>query len=51
MLKIQANNIPMNILIFGSNGFIGNYLSEHFKVCGHNVFTIGKSNINNISID
>jgi nucleoside-diphosphate-sugar epimerase len=41
----------MNILIFGSNGFIGKYLNENFKISGHNVFTIGLSPNNNISID
>jgi nucleoside-diphosphate-sugar epimerase len=41
----------MNILISGSNGFIGSYLKCNFVKNGDNVVTIGLSEINDIKID
>jgi len=41
----------MNILITGSNGFIGSYLKRNFTKNGDKVVTIGLSEANDIKID
>jgi nucleoside-diphosphate-sugar epimerase len=41
----------MNILITGSNGFIGSYLKSNFAKNGDNVISIGLSENNDIKID
>lgn len=41
----------MNILISGSNGFVGSFLLKKFLQVNHQIVTIGKSENNNFSLD
>ena len=41
----------MKVLISGSNGFVGSYLKKNFLKEGHAVVSIGKSSLNDYSID
>lgn len=41
----------MNILISGSTGFVGKYLTEMFGSKGHDVWTLGRSNSNDYQVN
>lgn len=41
----------MDILIFGSTGFVGKYLTESFISAGHNVWTVGRSDHNDFQVN